>query len=425
MKRVSLLVLFCLAGSLLCEVCRGEDWPQWRGPKRDNISASTGINTDWEAKPPQLLWQMEGLGDGYSSVSIVGNRLYTVGNRDNAQCVMAVDLDKREVVWSTPVTNGEPDHGYKGSRCTPAIDGDRLYVVSSDGAISCLQTDNGSVVWSKNFDKEWQGRMHSGWGFSESPLVDGDHVLCTPGGDNAMIVCLNKKTGETVWTTAMPDPGGNGSAGAGYSSIMISKAGGVKQYVTLVGRGLIGVAAQDGKLLWTYNRVANGTANIPTPIVAGDYIFGSSGYGTGSCLIKITNDNGNFQANEVYFKSGDNLQNHHGGMILIGKHIYLGNGHGNGFPTCIDALTGEKTWGDKFRGPGGGSAATTAVAGHLIFRYEDGTVALIEANPAKYILKGKFMPVVKERESWAHPVVVDKKLYLREQNHLMVYDLAK
>jgi len=415
----------CLLSFLLVATLRAEDWPQWRGPQRDNISTFKGLRTDWAAKPPELLWQMEGLGKGYAGVSIVGNRLYTTGNRDGAQCVIAVDLDKHSVAWSTPVTKQEPEHGSEGSRCTPAVDGKFLYVVSSDGQIVCLNAGNGSIEWSKDFQDEWQGKMHSGWGFSESPLVDGNNVICTPGGKDALLVALNKTTGKTVWQTAFPDPGGSGSEGAGYASVVISNACGVKQYVALVGRGLVGVDAKTGKLLWTYNRVANGTANCSTPLVSGDYIFGSSGYGTGSALVKLVKSGDGIKAEEVYFKKGDELQNHHGGMILIGKHVFLGHGHNEGFPACVELLTGKNTWGDKFRGPGGGSAATTAVDGHLIFRYQDGTVALIAANPAKYEFKGKFMPVVKERESWAHPVVVDGKLFLREQNHLMVYDVAK
>jgi hypothetical protein len=262
--------------------------------------------------------------------------------------------------------------------------------------------------------------MMSGWGFSESPLIDGDRVICTPGGDDAMVVALNKKSGDEIWRC--PAPEGNGKKGAGYASVVVSEAAGVRQYVTLVGSSLIGVLADDGALLWNYTKVANGVANIPTPFPYGDYIFASSGYGTGSCLLKLSAKDGGVAAEEVYFLKADDFQNHHGGMVKIGDYVYAGTQHGKGFPTCIDVATGEQKWLD--RGPGKGSAAVLYVDGHLIFRYQDGLVALIEATPEEYRLKGTFMPDFQKRESWAHPVVVDGKLYLREQEKLMCYDVS-
>jgi outer membrane protein assembly factor BamB len=400
-------------------------WTQWRGDNRENKSSFVGLNTDWKDKAPEHITTIEGMGNGYASVSVEGGFLYTTGNRDNAQCVIAVNLEKQNVAWVTPVTDSAPKHGYDGSRCTPTIDGQNLYVVSSDGQIICLNRANGSVVWSKNFKQEWSGKMHSGWGFSESPLVDGDNVLCTPGGKEAMVVCLNKKTGATVWKSSGAIDGGAGKDGAGYSSIVISNAAGIKQYITLVGKGLIGVRADNGELLWSYNRIANNTANIPTALISGDHVFTSSGYNDGgAALLKIVKDGNKLKAEEVYYFGSKDLQNHHGGMVLIGKHIFMGHGHNNGFPMCVEFETGKKLWKDQ-RGPGKSSAAITWVDGHLIFRYQDGTVALIEANPNEYILKGSFKPVFQERESWSQPVVVAGKLYLREQNKLMIYNVAK
>ena len=406
------------------ELKSSQDWPQWRGPNGDNISQFKGIATDWEAKPPALLWKLDGMGQGFASVSVVGDRLYTTGNVGNSQALIAVDLKSQNVAWTSPLTDSVPKHGYDGSRCTPSVDGDRLYAVTSNGQISCVNVADGSVIWKKVFETEWKGKMMSGWGYSESPLVDGEYVLCTPGNAEAMIVCLNKMTGKEVWKSAVPDQGNAGSPGAGYSAMVISNGAGVKQYVQLIGRGLIGVRASDGKHLWSYNRIANGVADIPTPIVKGDYVFGSTGYNEGgSALLKLTRNGDGVGAVEQYYR-GKELQNHHGGLILIGDHLYFGQGHDNGFPTCIDLISGDIKWGGKIRGPGTGSAATTAVDGHLIFRYQNGQVALIEATPSEYKLKGSFMPVFQQGNSWAHPVVVAGKLYLREQNTLMCYDLT-
>ncbi len=187
---------------------------------------------------------------------------------------------------------------------------------------------------------------------------------------------------------------------------------------------LAGVSAADGKLLWTYNRVANGTANIPTPIVKGDYVFCSSGYGTGAGLLKLVKDGSGVKALEQYFLEASELQNHHGGMVLVGDYVYCGHGHNQGFPICVEMLSGKITW-EPGRGPGKESAAITCADGHLYFRYQDGVMALIEATPDKYVLKGSFQLPSLNGPSWPHPVVAGGRLYLRDQDTLLCYDVKR
>jgi outer membrane protein assembly factor BamB len=413
--------VFLTTAAWAAEPSSFSDWPQWRGPNRENKSPQTGLRKNWDALPPKLEWKLDGMGAGYASVSIVGDRLYTTGNMENGQHVIAVDLKKQAVAWTQRLTDAAPRHGYEGSRCTPTVDGDRLYVVTSDGQIACLNAADGKITWRKRFDKEWNGRMMSGWGFSESPLVDGDRVICTPGGDDAMLVALDKQTGTEIWRSNVPDQGG-----AGYSSVVISEGAGVKQYVTFVGRGVIGVRAADGKHLWSYGKIANSTANIPTPIPVGDYVFASSGYGGGgSCLLKLVRHGDGVAAEEVWHTTAKELQNHHGGAVLDGDYLYFGHGHNNGFPVCVELATGKIVWGGNQRGPGSGSAAVTFADSHLIFRYQSGEVALIEATPIEYRLKGVFKPEVLVREAWAHPVVCRGKLFLREQDTLMCYNVVE
>jgi outer membrane protein assembly factor BamB len=399
------------------------DWPQWRGPERTGIATGEKMRSDWDAHPPKLLWMSEGMGEGYASLAITKGRLYTTGNKDGAQAVICANASDGKVLWTTPITDKNPKHSYTGSRCTPTVDGDRVYAVSSDGKLACLQASDGSLLWSHSFN-EWGGKMMSGWGYSESPLVDGDLVLCTPGGESAMVVALNKQDGSLVWKCAVPALGDAGKDGAGYSSIVVSNGAGVKQYVTTVGRGVIGVRASDGKFLWGYNRVANGTANIPTPIIDGDYVFASTGYQTGAALLKLVKSGDEVQAEEQYFLDPKKFQNHHGGMVKIGDFIFAGHQHNKGFPICINWKTGETVWGGDIRPVGDGSAAITCVGNQIIFRYQNGTIALIEANPKAYTFHGQFKPEHQERESWSHPVVVDGKMYLREQDKLMCYDVA-
>jgi len=395
------------------------EWPSWRGPNRDAISKETGLLSSWPENGPPLAWQIEGLGKGYSSVSIAGGKIFTMGQRRKGSYLIALDLNTRKELWATPVGRGRPN-------CTPTVDGERVYALGRNGSFLCASTNDGSVLWRKDFREDFGGRMMSGWGYSESPLIDGDNLIVTPGAEDAMIAALDKTTGKVIWKAAMPgDVGARGKDGAGYSSVVISNGGGVKQYIQLVGRGIVSVDAKNGKVLWTYNRIANGTANIPTPIVKGDYVFCSTGYGTGAALLKIVKQGTGIDVEEQYFLNSRTLQNHHGGMVLVGDYVYCGHGHNNGLPICVELKTGEVMWGGRIRGPGTRSAAVVYADGHLYFRYENGVMALIEATPKEYRLKGSFKLATVNGRSWPHPVIYDGKLYLRDQDALMCYDISK
>ncbi len=395
-----------------------DHWPQWRGPNRDGISLSTGLLDTWPEGGPPLAWQTRGLGSGFASVAVTGGKIYTQGKRrDGVELICLNEQDGQEV-WAARVGGGSDPTG------TPTVDGDLVFAEDNDGNLVCVERSTGREVWRKNFGRDF-GAQRPTWGFSESLLVDGDRLICTPGSQDAMLVALNKRTGDVIWACPSP-PGGRGHGGAGYSSPVISNGGGVKQYVQLTGKGVIGVRAEDGKFLWGYDRISNGTANIPTPIVSGDLIFCSSGYDDGgSALLRIAGRGREAAAQEVYYLDRQTFQNHHGGMILVDGYIYAGHGHNNGFPICVEMKTGNIAWGGRQRGPGTGSAAVAYADGDVIFRYQNGTVALIEATPREYRLKSEFTPVHQDRESWAHPVVTDGKLYLREQDVLMCYDLRK
>ncbi len=417
--RQTLLVAVMLMA--ICTPLAADDWLQWRGTDRANQSAETGLFDAWGTDGPKLAWIAEGTGSGYASISVSGNRIYTSGNFADSQSVVAIDADNGEVIWTQPITDKPPKHGYDGSRTTPTIDGDHLYAVSSDGRIVCLRSKDGSEVWSRDFS-DWSGKMMSGWGYSESPLVDGDLVICTPGGTEGMVVALDKLTGKEVWASKLPaldsEQGLNGKPlkdGAGYSSVVISSGAGVKQYIQLVGRGLIGVRASDGKLLWRYDRVANGTANIPTAIVDGDNVFTSTGYGTGAALLKLVRDGEGVKAEEVYWLDANQLQNKHGGMTLVDGHIFCGHGNGNGLPICVNMSSGETTWGPE-RASGKGETSLVVADGHIVWRRENGTVILTTTNTEKMEVVGTFEPEYQAGKTWAHPVIANGKLYLREQN---------
>ncbi len=414
----------CLIGFSYHSTATAADWPQWRGPNRDGVCTETGLLKNWPEEGPKLLWELTGLGKGFSSLTIVDGRFYTMGDvrlgSEKVQCVLAYDLSTRKRLWAAEVG---PTHS-DGPRCTPTVDDGLIYAIGTNGGVVCINADNGKVRWQKNLQGDLGGGSNPRWKYSESPLVDGDKLLCTPGGKNAVIVALNKKTGELIWKSSMPDIGRKGRDEAGYSSIVVTKTGNIQQYVQLTNKGLIGIDAKDGRFLWGYNKIANRTASVSTPVIYGDYIFCSTAYRTGSALLRLTAAGNGVDAKEIYFLDDRTFQNHHGGFVRIGDYIYGGHDHNKGKPTCLEMKTGKIMWQEDQ--PGGGSSAVLYADGHLYFRYQDNVLALIKANPHKYNIKGTFKLPKRDGMSgpgWAHLVIVDGRLYARHADVLMVYDV--
>lgn len=399
----------------------GEDWPQFHGPRRDNLCRESGLLTSWPDAGPKLLWKLSGVGRGYSTVSIAGGRLFTMGDRREGaaeqQFALAYDLASRRQLWATRVGTPHDD----GPRCTPTVDGALVYVLSTDGGLFCLESASGKIRWQKDLVKDFGAQMMSGWKFSESPLVDGDKLICTPGGPDAAIVALDKHSGSLVWKTKLADLGPAGKDGAAYSSPIVAEIAGRRQYLQFLGRGLVGLDAASGKLLWNYNRLASRVANIPHPLVRGDYVFASNGYQMGSALLHIVRHGEAFQAEEVYFLDAKTFSNHHGGFVMMGDHIYGGSGQNKGDPVCLELASGKVAW--RAPAPARGSAAVLYADGHILFRYDRGQITLVEAAPKAYRVVGSFLPVVGEGPAWAHPVIFQGKLYLRHNDILACYDL--
>ncbi len=385
------------------------DWPQWRGVKRDGHSAETGLLKKWPAGGPKLGKKIEGLGGGYSGVAVVGGKIYTMGDIDGACRVLALGGDGRKA-WATEVGEAGGHQKYPGPRATPTIDGDRLYTLTQFGDLVCLETGTGKLVWRKNLETDFQGAMMSGWRYSESVLVDGDKVVCTPGGAEGAVVALKKSDGSEIWRCKdFTDP-------AGYSSIVIMELGNVRQYAQLTGESLAGIEAATGKLLWRADR-AGKTAVITTPVFKDNLIFVTSSYNIGCNLFKVSSAGGRFSAEEVY--ASKDMMNHHGGVVLVGNHVY---GTGNNELVCMEMATGKVAWKDASVGKGSIACAD----GMLIVRGERGPVALVRANPSRYEELGRFdQPDRSAEKAWPHPVIADGKLYLRDQDVLLIYDLKR
>jgi outer membrane protein assembly factor BamB len=423
-----LVPTFMLASLVAALPISADDWPQWRGLQRDGKSAETGLLGQWPEAGPPLAWRATGIGAGYSTVSVADGRVFTMGDLGDGQYVFALKQDGGALLWKTRVG---PIHEDKrgGPRATPTVDGELVYALTTEGSVVCLKTPTGEEVWRRSLPDDFGGYLMKAmgsydWRFSESPLVDGNRVVVTPGHIEALMVALNKTTGEEIWRTQGRRLGPRGADGAAYSSIVISEAGGTRQYVQLVGRGLIGVEADTGRLLWGYNRVASDIANIATPIIRGDFVFASAGYGTGAGLVKVSRgEDGKYAAEEVYFLEADTMQNHHGGVILHEGALYTGTGHNKGFPIAVDFETGKVEWG-PVRNAGSSSAAVSYADGRLYLRYQDGLMILIEADAEEYRERGSFLIPDVVKESWANPVISDGKLLLREQDALYCYDVA-
>lgn len=383
------------------------DWPQWRGPNRDGVSTESGLMSQWPESGPDRLWQTLGLGAGYGSMAVAGDRIYLQMLVGEQSAVASLDRADGRLIWSRALGRTLRNREGPGPRGTPTVDGDRLYVLTESGDLVCLEADDGSIVWQLNILREFGGRNIS-WLISESPLVDGDMVIVTPGGSDAGVVALDKRTGETIWTSA------GFSDRAGYASAIVADIDGVRTLMTLTGESGVGLRAADGRVMWRYTRAANRTANVATPVFHDNKVFYTSAYGTGGGLLELSAQDGAVTAAELYFTR--DMRNHHGGVVVVDGYLY---GFNNSILTCLDFETGERMWRDRSVGKGSLAYAD----GHLYILSENNVVGLVEATPTGYTEKGRFEMSDQGFPSRAHPVVSDGTLYIRDQGTVAAYDI--
>jgi outer membrane protein assembly factor BamB len=407
---VRLIALSAIAFSSVYDV-GAADWPQWRGPERDGLSRETGLLKEWPADGPKVVWQVEGVGAGYSTISVADGRIFTQGNVEDEGRIQCLDERTGKTLWSvrSPAEKEvfEERRG-NGPRGAPTVDGDRVYVEGGGGDLTCLDL-TGRVVWSLHLLRDLNGgERPPKWGFSESPLVDGDKLIVTPGGNDGAVAALDKRTGDVIWRSA------DVTDKAHYSSPIVVDVGGTRQIIQFTSRRVVGLDAETGKLLWDYAASANGTANVATPIYHDGHVFTSSAYGTGGGLVKLVQDGGAWKAEEVYFS--ESMANHHGGIVLLDGFLY---GFGSNVLICMDYMTGEIAWRDRSVGKG----SLTSADGHLYCLGEKNQAGLVEANPKEYVEKGRFELPESGWPTWAHPVVANGALYLRDQGTLTKYDV--
>ena len=391
---------------LACTPLAFAEWNQWRGPERDGKSPATGLLERWPEGGPPLAWEAEGLGEGYASFSFVNGRLYTQGQRGGRQFLIALDAGTGRKLWETPNGDSYDDRRGSGPRGAPTIDGETVYALAANGSLLAAEAASGREIWRVPLLQRFGG-SNIRWGISESPLIDGDKIIVSPGGRGAGVVALDKSDGGLIWKSQSDEPG--------YSSPVVAEIGGLRTYVLLTGEAAIGLRADNGELLWRYPQVANSTANIATPIVREPHVFVSSDYGVGCALLRLERSGGDVSADEVYFHR--DMRNHYSSSVLLDDHLY---GFSSSILTCMRFETGEVAWRDRSVGKG----QIIYADGRLYLLSEDGVVGLVEPSPAAYREVSRFE--LKQRSnypSWTLPVIADGKLVLRDQERVWAYNV--
>lgn len=383
------------------------DWPQWHGSDRTNLSKETGLLKQWPTEGPKALWTIQGIGSGYGSPAIRGERIYVQGANGGQSVLYALQRVNGQQIWNAPLGRSLDQDRGGGPRGTPTVEGDVIYTLTENGDLACVRDKDAYVTWKRNILREYGG-SNPHWNLSESPLIDGQKLIVTPGGRGACLVALDKSSGKEIWRSAEL------SDGAGYASCVAADIAGVRTYMTLTSDAGVGVRATDGKLMWRYEKAANGTANCTTPVYADNRVFYTSAYGTGCGLLQLSSQGDAIKADEVYFSR--DMQNHHGGVVLVNGKLY---GFSNAILTCMDFASGQTHWRNRSVGKG----SLTYADGMLYLLGENNTVGLADAIPEAYNERGRFSIADQGRPSWAHPVVCGGKLYIRNQGTLSCFDI--
>jgi len=413
MKHMLTLILVAATASI-----SAADWPRFHGPNNDNVSPDTGLLKTWPEGGPSQIWEAAGIGEGYSTVAIVGDRIYTTGAIGKDCVITALTLDGK-IDWQEH--NGTAWKGsYPGTRSTPTISDGMLYHLSGNGNLICLKADSGEMVWTIDIMETFGGRNIM-WGFSESLLVIDDTLICTPGGEDVSMVALNKNTGDVIWKCEGTEDR------PGYSSPVLIDYEGLQQIVMPMSESIIGVRASDGELLWRYPHKVYTNQNITTPLFQDGYIIISACGRQGTSSLKLTVDGDESSVEEHWINK--TLDDKHGGLILVDNRLYgYAESQQRGEPwMCIDFVTGETVFqcapidsSYKYRN------GSVAYADGMFYLYtDDGHMALVKPTDAGFELAGNLaIEEPGKRQTWAHPVVYGGRLYVRTGDKLGVYDVA-
>ena len=407
MKKIIFTALFFAVGLGLS----ADDWPQWRGPNRDGISRETGLLQAWPSAGPKRVWLSRDIGIGYSAPVVAKGRLFVLGTKGGKEQLFAKEAKGGKTLWTAALGGILSNNWGDGPRGAATVDGDQVYALGAKGGLICANVGDGKVNWRVELVKDLGGKV-PGWGYTESVLVDGDLVICTPGGKRGSLAAIDKKTGKVIWRSS------DWTDGAQYASVVPAELNGQRQFIQLTQKTLAGVSARDGSVLWR-NAWPGRTAVIPTPIVHRNEVYISSGYGAGCRKITVGGAN---EVTEDY--SNKNMKNKHGGVLLLKGHLY-GYSDGRGW-TCQSLKSGDVVWDSKKFGKG-----CVFYADNRLYCLEEssGQVALAAADTGGWKEHGRFKlePQTELRKSsgrvWTHPVVANGVMYLRDQELLFAFDV--
>jgi outer membrane protein assembly factor BamB len=383
------------------------DWPQWRGPRRDGVATETRMLTQWPENGPRVVWNADS-GAGFASMAVADGRLFTMVRRGETEVVLCLDADTGKEKWRhTYPCKFTNQYGGGGPRSTPTVDGDRVYTVGAAGILHCLNAETGSVIWAHDLLNEFKA-PNLQWGVAFSPLVEGNLVFTMPGGPNgSSLAAFDKRDGRLVWQS-LDDPGG-------YASPIGMTVAGTRHIVFFTGRNLVGVAAEDGKQLWSYPWPTDHQCNIATPIIRGAYVFIASGYGKGCALLKVVQEGGRFEAKRVY--ENKKLRSQLSSSVLVGEHVF---GFDEQAFTCLDFRTGKLIWTEK---RAFGRGMLLAVGNSLVVLGESGELAVVEAAPNGFHRLSGFR-FSSQAQCWAAPAFAHGRLYVRDDDRIACYDVA-
>ena len=420
---MTMVAILAIAGNKL----KAQDWPQWRGHNREGVSRETGLNLDWSASKPALKWVFRQSGFGYSAPVIVGTTLYCQGGSNGKDFAFALDVNTGNLKWKQELGEEYVDSGNRGNgpRGSVTVDGDKLFLVRGGGQIHCLSATDGKMIWQKDFKTDFGGKLMTGWGFSESPLIDGNLVVCSPGSANGTMAALDKNTGAVVWRSK------EWTDDAGYSSAIIAEVGGIRQYIQQSGKGVAGISAKDGKLLWKVDNAAYRTAVIPTPVFSDNIVYVTNGYNAGCMGILLSKDGEGIKAETIY--TNKEICNQHGGVVLINGYIYGHSERPSDSWVCQNMKTGEIAWSKKCQEVGIGKGSVFGIGDRMIlFDMVTGKITVVAASPDGWKEFGSFEIPERMKDDpstdkavWTHPVVANGNLYLRDHDLLFCFDLKK
>lgn len=387
------------------------DSPQFRGPNRDGIFPAENLLQSWPEGGPALLWTAEGIGEGYSSAAVAGGTIYITGMLEDEQGYLFALDEQGQIKWKTAYGPETLDKQATGARSTPTVDGDRVYVQSGLGLVTCFKADDGEHLWQVDTKKVFHGEVVT-WAFSESLLVDDERVFVTPGGPDASVVALDKLTGETVWTTkGFSEP-------SAYCSPMLFTFGERRVVVTMTAKSVVGIDRDTGTVLWTHPHETDYDIHAVSPVRSGDIIYYTAGYGSGGGALKVSADGSSITP----LWQDDNLDCQHHGVVLVDGYIY-GTAMQQRALMCLELATGKLMWSTRDIGVG-----NTVYADDRLYVYEgprSGLVHLLDVSPEGFEQKGVIeIPRARDKH-WAHPAIANQRLYIRYDGKLYAFDIAE